>query len=209
MTHGLTDKQKRFVDAYLVDFNANEAAARAGYRNPRRSDIGYKNLQNPRIRAAIDAAGAPSLARLGLNAERVLVELARIATVNVMDLMRIGEDGKPVVDLARLDRDKAAAMSEITIEDFPHARDPERRQLRRVRFRLYDKLAALRTLARLLGVPREAIEPDGDGPRQDPRQVARAIIAILEEAQLADEEEAASAEAEAMEVAAMGACRSP
>ncbi|WP_419069874.1 terminase small subunit, partial [Ruminococcus sp.] len=30
----LTEKQKRFGEEYLIDLNATQAAARAGYKNP-------------------------------------------------------------------------------------------------------------------------------------------------------------------------------
>ena len=32
--YGLTEKQKRFVDEYLIDLNATAAARRAGYKDP-------------------------------------------------------------------------------------------------------------------------------------------------------------------------------
>ena len=39
----MTKKQKRFVDEYLIDLNATQAAIRAGYKakNGQRSDMNY------------------------------------------------------------------------------------------------------------------------------------------------------------------------
>ena len=49
----LTDKQERFVEEYLVDLNATQAAVRAGYSKKTARHIGYENLTKPDIRAAI------------------------------------------------------------------------------------------------------------------------------------------------------------
>jgi len=60
---------------------------------------------------------------------------------------------------------------------------------------MHDKLAALDKLARHFGLLRERPAPDpaetaSEEAEHDPRQVARAVLAILETAQLADEAEA-------------------
>ena len=53
MAKKLTAKQERFVEEYLVDLNATQAAIRAGYSKKTARDIGYENLTKPDIRAAI------------------------------------------------------------------------------------------------------------------------------------------------------------
>ena len=49
----LTDKQQRFVDEYLIDLNATQAAIRAGYSKKTARDIGCENLAKPNIASAI------------------------------------------------------------------------------------------------------------------------------------------------------------
>jgi phage terminase small subunit len=190
----LTGKQTQFVAEYLTDFNATQAAIRAGYASGSAGKSGWRNLQRDNVRAAIAEAQAPRLAKLDMDAEAVLAELARIARANVLDYMRIGEDGTPVIDFSKLDRGTAAAMSEVVVEDFQRARGAGKREVRRIRFRLHDKLAALRELARLFGLAREHVGRENEDipepvPQHDTRQVARAVIAILESARLAEEEE--------------------
>lgn len=51
---GLTDKQKRFCEEYLIDCNATQAAIRAGYSERSAKAIGAENLSKPAIRAYID-----------------------------------------------------------------------------------------------------------------------------------------------------------
>ena len=50
----LTAKQQAFVDEYLVDFNATQAAIRAGYSVKDADKIGTVLLRNTRIKAVID-----------------------------------------------------------------------------------------------------------------------------------------------------------
>ena len=49
----MTDKQRRFVDEYLIDLNATQAAIRAGYSEKTARYIGYENLTKPHISNAI------------------------------------------------------------------------------------------------------------------------------------------------------------
>ena len=50
----LTAKQRRFVQEYLIDLNATQAAIRAGYSRKTAGVIGVENLKKPYIREAID-----------------------------------------------------------------------------------------------------------------------------------------------------------
>ncbi len=50
----LTAKQQRFVDEYLVDLNATQAAIRAGYSKKTARQIAKENLTKPYIKAYID-----------------------------------------------------------------------------------------------------------------------------------------------------------
>jgi len=49
----VTEKQKRFVDEYLIDPNATQAAIRAGYSKDTARAIGAENLTKPYIQQAI------------------------------------------------------------------------------------------------------------------------------------------------------------
>lgn len=51
----MTEKQARFVDEYLIDCNATQAAIRAGYSEKTAYSIGCENLTKPEIREAIAA----------------------------------------------------------------------------------------------------------------------------------------------------------
>ena len=51
----LTAKQSRFVQEYALDFNATEAAKRAGYSKKTAYSIGHENLRKPEIVSALAA----------------------------------------------------------------------------------------------------------------------------------------------------------
>src|SRR5690606_28897415 len=52
----LTPKQRLFVQEYLIDLNATQAALRAGYSVNNAHKIGSQLLENPRIKQAIELA---------------------------------------------------------------------------------------------------------------------------------------------------------
>lgn len=64
----LNARQQRFVEEYLIDLNATQAAIRAGYKKTEYTDTNAnKLLENTRIREAIDKAMAERSKRTGIN----------------------------------------------------------------------------------------------------------------------------------------------
>lgn len=74
----LTPKQARFVDEYLIDLNATQAAIRAGYSARTAQQAGAENLSKPVIQAAIQAKQADRAARVELTTDFVVNELRAI-----------------------------------------------------------------------------------------------------------------------------------
>lgn len=66
----LTPKQQRFVDEYLIDLNATQAAERAGYKEPNKQ--GPRLLVNVGVQTAIAAATAARRARTKLSQDEVI-----------------------------------------------------------------------------------------------------------------------------------------
>lgn len=79
-------KQQRFIDEYLIDLNATQAAIRAGYSPKTAKVIGYENLAKSEISNAISRAMAERSRRTGISQDRVVQELAKIAFVNITDI---------------------------------------------------------------------------------------------------------------------------
>jgi phage terminase small subunit len=83
---GLTPRQARFVEEYLVDSNACQAAIRAGFSPKTAKQIGSRLLTNVDIAAAIADAKAPVLAANQLTLDEHLRELAAIRDAAKSDL---------------------------------------------------------------------------------------------------------------------------
>lgn len=83
----LTPKQQRFVDEYLVDLNATKAAERAGYSTESARQTASENLSKPYIQAAIAEARQQQQERTHITADRVVRELALIATADARELV--------------------------------------------------------------------------------------------------------------------------
>ena len=71
----LTAKQQNFIGEYLVDFNATQAAMRAGYSKKTAHMIGFENLSKPEIADALHAARSKREAKAAVNAQWVLDKL--------------------------------------------------------------------------------------------------------------------------------------
>jgi phage terminase small subunit len=82
---GLNDKQLRFCEEYLVDFNATQAAIRAGYSVKTAYAIGYENLKKPAIRKFIDQ----KLEDLSLGKSETIKLLSDIAQSSLNDYFTI------------------------------------------------------------------------------------------------------------------------
>lgn len=83
----LTEKQQRFVDEYLIDLNATQAAIRAGYSAKTADVQGSRMLRNVKVQQAISEAMAERSKRTGVNQDRVVLELAKIAFVKMTDIV--------------------------------------------------------------------------------------------------------------------------
>lgn len=150
----MVKKRERFVDEYLIDLNATQAAIRAGYSPKTAYSIGHGLMKIPEVRARIDKAMAERSRRTGINADRVLRELGRIAFVNPTDLID-PENGS--VRNAATEEDRAA-IAAIRVKQIPtEAGMGVEREVR-----MADKLKALELCGKHLGMFRD--DPDNNVP---------------------------------------------
>ncbi len=84
---GLTEKQRRFVDEYLIDLNATQAAIRAGYSAKTADQQGSRMLANVKVQQVISEKMAERSKRTGVNQDRVVQELAKIAFLKMTDVV--------------------------------------------------------------------------------------------------------------------------
>src|SRR5262245_26754988 len=84
---GLTPRQQRFVEEYLIDLNATQAAIRAGYSSKTAGQQGERLLKNVEIKAAVDDAISERSERTKVTSAKVLERLWSIATVDPNELV--------------------------------------------------------------------------------------------------------------------------
>ncbi|MCW5783529.1 MAG: terminase small subunit [Nitrospirales bacterium] len=145
---GMTNKQERFVQEYLIDFNATQAAIRAGYGQRSAYSIGQENLKKPEIQAAIQAKQATIQQRLAVEQEDVVRELIRIGFSNIEDYLQWDSQGNvSVSNFSELSWETKAAVkrfkSQVKI-------DKAGNRIETFELVLHDKLSALAQLIRYL-----------------------------------------------------------
>lgn len=155
----MTDRDLRFVDEYLVDFDAKNAAIRAGYTPATaRNAYAWINTENgatptkPRVRAEIDRRMAELSRRTGITAERVMMELARIAFADFTDVA----DAKTGAVNPTARRQDTAAIASVRVKKGDGFEERE--------VRLYDKTRALELIGKRLGMFTENVKLTGPLP---------------------------------------------
>ena len=152
----LGERQQRFVDEYICDLNATQAAIRAGYSSRTAKAQGSRLLTNADIQRAVTARMAARSNRTEVAADRVLLEIARLG---FSDLRRIFHQDGRLKRPDEWDDDTAAAISsvEIVTRDLG---DGVVEYVRKVK--LWDKGKALEQLSKHLGLYRD------QGPSERP-----------------------------------------
>lgn len=161
---GLTAKQDRFCREYLADMNATQAAIRAGYSDKTAHSIGPRLLENVGVQKKVESLKAERAKNLDITAERVLIELARLAFGDPSEIVSVGKRGKVIVkpteQLTEDQRRTIAAISET-----PNG----------LKIKFADKLRALELVGKHIGLFEERIRIDG------PKPVEKLTDAELEE----------------------------
>jgi phage terminase small subunit len=153
-------RHEAFAQALVSGMSLGQANVAAGYRNGNRK-AAWITRQNPKIAARIvelteEKLAAERLAReraqvkFDLTAERVLGELAAVATANMLDFVTFDEEGQPHFDIAALTRAQGTAIQELIVDEYVDGRGKGARQIKRVRIKLASKIDALNALGKHL-----------------------------------------------------------
>ena len=175
----LTDKQRLFVQEYIIDLNATQAAIRAGYSQDSARQIGADNLSKTYIQEAIQEAMAAREKRTEITQDMVLREMAKIGMVDIKDFLSfrtektvVGSDedtGEPVIDYAHVVQMKNSDDIDGSLISEVQLKNGE------LKFKLHDKVRALELCGRHLGmfVDRTRLEGQDGGPLQVSFNISR------------------------------------
>ena len=147
----LTEKQQRFVDEYLIDLNATQSAIRAGYSPKTANEQGARLLANVSIQEAISKAMAERSRRTGINQDRIVQELARIAFVKITDV--VDSDGEIN---ANASDDDLACIESYKVEDSDSVNGSSSKR----EVKLASKIKALELLGKHVGMWNDKIQVD-------------------------------------------------
>lgn len=151
----LNAKQTKFVNEYLKDLNASQAAIRAGYSKNTSRSIANKLMTNADIQAEISRKMDKRAARTEITADRVLLELSRLAFLDVRKAFN--KDGS-LKAIHELDDDTAAAVAGMDITEF--GGDEQSGVVKKIK--LSDKKGALELVMRHLGMNTTPVNADLD-----------------------------------------------
>jgi phage terminase small subunit len=161
----LRPKQQRFVEEYLIDLNATQAALRAGYSAQRADAQGYENLRKPEIAAAIREAQVARSQRTAITADHVLLELAALAFSDMREVATWGPNGVTLKASEALSEPTARAVHEVVSTTKTTTRltpdgDSITEVVANTKIRLHNKLPALEALGRHLDLFRTPTEDE-------------------------------------------------
>ena len=141
----LTPKQKRFVDEYLIDLNATQAAIRAGYSKKTAQEQSARLLSKVIVSEAVAKKRKQLEHETGITRERIVREMARLAFFNVKNMF--DDFGNPL-PVSMLNDDVAAAINGIDVAAIGN-NDVGIGQV--MKYKIPDKNKSLENLAKMLG----------------------------------------------------------
>lgn len=145
----LTDKQLRFCEEYLVDLNATKAAIRAGYSEESAGSIGHENLKKPDVQEYISRRQKELQEATGITQKRVLEEYAKVAFLDIRKYYTVDGALKPIREL---DDDAAGALAGVEVYEEKTGEEDVEATGSTKKIKTYDKVKALDSLARHLGM---------------------------------------------------------
>lgn len=111
---GLTERQRRFCEEYLIDGNASQAAIRAGYSKRNSTVVSTTLMKNPRVQAHLKALLDELHSAKVADAQEVLEYLTSIMRgeqrEQTLQLIGDGMQDITAIDVAAKDRLKAAEL---------------------------------------------------------------------------------------------------
>jgi len=150
-----------FAREYVKDLNGTRAAIAAGYGEKGAHVRASQLLRNRKVQGLLAKLTKKHADKLDLSAEKVLSELSSMGFSNMLDYIKTTEEGSAYVDLSNLTREQAAAIPEITVDEYMEGKGKHARKVKRTKLKLVDKIRSLDLLGRHLKLFTERIEVSG------------------------------------------------
>ena len=158
-------RQQQFVEEYLIDPNATQAAIRAGYSRKTARSIGQENLTKPDIAAAVKQAQDARAERTRITADMVVQELALHAFGRMGDFY--ARDTGRMLEVHEMPPEVQARLASVKLtRERTHSTsdgvDETTVIEATIEFKIWDKIRSLELLGRHLGMFTERVAVSGD-----------------------------------------------
>lgn len=150
----LTAKKQRFCEEYIKDLNAGAAAGRAGYSTKGNSHFshGFKLLNDADVQAEISRLNKARQQSTGITPERVLLELWRLATVDVGEVLDFEGDNLKLRYPKTIPESARRAISSVKVKRYLEGSGDEAREVELTEFKFADKTRSLELLGKHLNL---------------------------------------------------------
>lgn len=167
----LPPRRQRFVDEYLVDLNATQAAIRAGYSKRSAAEAGYELLRNAQVAAAIAERAKESLAKVDVTINRVLDELALVGFSDIGDVLDFNGNEPSLRAACDIPPRARRAIASVKVRRYVEGGGEDAKVVEVTEFKLWPKDAALEKLGRYLKMFVERHEHEHLGKDGKPLEV--------------------------------------
>ncbi|MDX9816887.1 MAG: terminase small subunit [Smithellaceae bacterium] len=178
----ITDRMKKFVDEYLIDFNATQAAIRAGYSPDTANEQGSQLLARPDIRELVAEGQKEIMERTQTFQDDAVDELKVVGFSNLADFLTVKDGGiveqKPFNELTK-EQTKCIKKIKQTVRSSHSADGTILHQTAVIEIELHDKLKALELLGRHLGMFNDTLRLEGALPLTISFEVAPQVADII------------------------------
>lgn len=142
----LTEKEKKFIEEYLMDFNGTRAVVASGYTENRKVAAvqAHQLLRKPNIQRAIAAHFSRRKKKFEKEEDRILEELRAIAYAQITDTCKWTKRGIKLIPSRKLKKKHVKAIAEIS--------EVSTDKTTTLRVRKHDKLKAIELLGKHFGM---------------------------------------------------------
>jgi hypothetical protein len=157
-TRPLTPRQEKFIGEYLSCGNATLACVKAGYSSKWAHKFAPQLLgKNRRIREEVQKRQEEMKDTLHLSATRIVEELSAIGMSNILDVVKQNPNGSiEINDLNAMPAHIRSSIASIECRETGSGRSWQRH----TKVVLWNKISALDSLSKMLGINKETLDEE-------------------------------------------------
>jgi phage terminase small subunit len=145
----ITDRQKKFCQEYMKDFNGTQAAIRAGYSKKTANEQAARLLTNVNLQKYLSTLKEKAADKNEELTERIKDELIKIGFSDIRGYL---DSGNTVKDISQLSPSLTTCVESIKKTETEFGSGENKGTKKSIQFKLHSKLDALEKLAKYVGL---------------------------------------------------------